>query len=617
MSVVDEIKERLDLVEIIGRYVPLLKAGRNFKGVCPFHGEKTPSFFVFPDNQRWHCFGCNKGGDLFTFIMEREGWDFHTTIEELGRQAGVEIRPRTEAENKAVEENERLRAALQATAELYHIWLMKSPQAAGARSYLERRGFTQETLERFHVGYSLSGWDSTRTTLLGKGFTVAEQIKAGILVEKDDGGSFDRFRNRLMIPICDRHGLVVGFGGRALAPDDQPKYMNSPQTPLFDKSKILFGMHLARDAIRDSGSVVIVEGYMDVMIAHQGGFANVVAPMGTALTETHLRQLQRMTRRFILALDPDAAGIEATMRGMEVARDTLDRQMEAVFDPQGLVGYEGRLQADIRALTLPDGLDPDELILQDPDRWRQMVADSQPIVRFYFQQLLQREDPREPKGKARIVDAMLPLLRDLSNSVEREAYAQEIALKLGLDARSLLDRLRARDRAEAVRREAQVTAPGKKTQRADLEAYILQLLIRYPPLLERVYIRLVEMEMLPLQTEDFSPSARLIYEAWLEVMGNPEQELEALLPPDLQEQVRTWQQAPLPELPLNQWESDLMRVILRVREKQLDDMKRQIQTLLTEAQADGDAQTTLYYAAHLQELSINRLQVQQALARKL
>ncbi len=615
MSVVDEIKERLDIAEVIGRYVHLQKAGRNLKGLCPFHSEKTPSFFVFPEGQGWHCFGCNRGGDLFTFVMEREGWDFRTTLEELARQAGVELRPRTPTEVQAAAEGDRLRAALEAAAGYYHTLLLTAPQAAFARDYLKRRGFVPETITHFQLGYSLSSWDALRTELFGQGFTVEEMVKAGLLVEKEGGGTYDRFRNRLMIPIYDRQGRIVAFGSRALAPEDQPKYMNSPQTPLFDKSRVLFGLHHATQAIRQADMAVIVEGYMDVMIAHQAGYANVVAPMGTALTEAHLKQLQRLTHRFILALDPDAAGIEATLRGLDVARETLDRQWEAIFDPRGLVGYEGRLQADIRVLSLPDGLDPDELILQAPARWEQLIGASQPVIRFYFQQLLQRENPQEPKGKARIVDALLPLLRDIADGVEREAYAQEIALRLGLDARTLLDRLRARDRAEAVRREAAVAAPGRQAHTADLESYALTLLMRYSDLPARADARLAELGLEPLQSSDFSPTYRLIWEAWLEVLRNPEAELRSLLPPDLQPQAQQWLSTPLSDLGMEQAERELFRTILRLRERQLRAMLQQLQGLVAEAQAEGDLKATRY-AATLKALHQTLNQVQQALGRR-
>jgi len=624
MSVVDEVKDRLDIVEVIGRHVHLQKSGRYFKGLCPFHTEKTPSFFVFPDTQGWHCFGCNKGGDLFNFVMDFEGLDFRTALEELARQAGVELRPRTPEQVEAESESERLRLLLEAAAAYYHTLLLTAPQAAHARAYVEKRGFTRETLETFQLGYSLNDWDATRTYLFGKGFSVEEQVKAGMLVEREGGGTYDRFRNRLMIPICDRRGRVIAFGGRVLAlshrdPDAQPKYINSPQTMLFDKSNVLYGYHLANQAIREADAAIIVEGYMDVMIPHQAGYKNVVAPMGTALTEGHLQQLQRLTKRFILALDPDAAGIHGTLQGLETARQTLDREWDAVFDPRGLVGVEGRLKADIRVVTLPEGRDPDELILEDPARWEKLVADSQPIVRFVFEQLLQQEDPHEPKGKARIVDAMLPLLNDIGDSVEREAYVQDIALRLGLDARGLLDRLRVRERAQAVRRQSAVRAPGlaspgRTSPVDDLEAYLLTLLMRYPESLTLADAQLDAAQLERINDDDFSGTSRLIWLGWLELGEHPELELTDVLPEDLLEQVHTWIASPLPDMPLDQWARDAVRTVLRLREKRLRDISKHTQSLVAEAQGEGDLKAERYLTA-LQSLSETLCRVQQALSR--
>lgn len=598
MSVIETIKERLDVTEIVGRTVQLQRAGRNYKGLCPFHSEKTPSFYVFPDSQRWQCFGCNKGGDIFAFVMETQGLDFRAALEELGRQAGVEVRPLTPAQIQAGAEVERLLALHQAAADYFHTLLRSAPQAAQARAYLQRRGFKTATIETFQLGYSLRSWDALRTHLLGQGFNVEEMIKAGLLVEKEDGGTYDRFRDRLMIPIRDRRGRVIAFGGRVLHPDDEPKYMNSPQTPLFDKSQVLFGLDLASQAIREADAAIIVEGYMDVMIPHQEGYRNVVAPMGTALTEAQLKQLHRLTRHFIMALDPDAAGIQATLRGLETARQTLEREWEPVFDARGLIGHEGRLNVEIRVATLPDGLDPDELVLRAPERWAQLLREAQPVVRFFFSQLLQQENPHEPKGKARIVDAMLPLLRDISNSIEREAYTQEIALQLGLDARMLLERLHVSERAEAVRREQ--GRRRSEAQTPDQETYALRLLYTYPALLERVDMALVAYDLAPLSDEDFSLEGRLLWLALLELLENPALELEELLPSDLAARVHAWTQNPLPEKPLEEWERDLLRTILWLRERRLRRYNEEVRTLLLEAQAAGDPKGTPYAQTMIQ-----------------
>ena len=614
MSVVDEIKTRLELTEVVGKVVQLKKAGRNHKGLCPFHSEKTPSFIVFPDSQNWHCFGCGKGGDVFSFVMEYEGWDFRTALEELGRQAGVEIQKRTPAQIQATKENDRLRAALEAAASYYHTLLHSAPQAKRARDYLKKRGFNAETVKKFRLGYSLNSWSAMRAELRGQGFSVEELVKAGLLVQKENGNTYDRFRDRVMIPISDRRGRVIAFGGRVLNPDDQPKYLNSPQTPLFDKSGVLYGLDVASRAIHSEDAVIIVEGYMDVMIPYQAGYRNVVAPMGTALTEAHLRLLQHLTKNFILALDPDAAGVHATLRSLDTARETLDRQWDAVFNPRGLLGFESQLDADFRVVLLPEGVDPDELILADRAAWEELLANAQPIVRFYFQQLLQQENPEEPKGKAHIVDAMLPLLRDISNGVEREAYAQEIAMRLKLNPQMLLDRLRAHERVERVRRNQarSATAPQQETQPTELGSHTLHSLLHHPELLEQVDVALVELEQPPLRDEDFALENRLIWESWLTTLVDPAQRLTELLLPDTAEKVENWMKNPPRQETLSQLKRDLVRTILAIRERQIHQELTRLQSLVVESQAQGDLKIQRY-AKTLQEIHLRLRSVQRAL----
>ncbi len=613
MGVVDEVKDRLDVTDFIGRHVHLKKSGRSFKGLCPFHHEKTPSFYVFPETQTWHCFGCGRGGDIFNFVMEYEGLDFRAALEELARQAGVEIKPQTPEQRQAETEAERLLSVLEAATEYFHQLLLSAPQAETARAYLQKRGFTKETIQTFRLGYSLRSWDALRSHLTAQGFSIPDLLKVGLLVEKERGGTYDRFRDRLMIPICDRRGRVIAFGGRVLNPEDSPKYINSPKTPLFDKSSVLFGYHLAGRAIREQDAVVIVEGYMDVMIPHQAGFRNVVAPMGTALTEAHLRQLQRLTKKFILAMDPDAAGIHAVLQGLEVSRQTLEREWTPVFDPRGLIGYEDRLGAEIRAVTLPGGLDPDEIILRDPQQWADLIEHSQPIVWFYFEQLLQQIDPHEPKGKARIVDAMIPLLADIADNVEREGYVQDIALKLGLDVRTLAGRLRTRERAAAVRRQAAARAPDRSRSVEDIEAYALTVLMHFPELLAIVNDALQAESQPPVHSEDFSGVYRHIWDAWLELTEHPELELRDLLPDEVVQKVAGWLTTPLPDRSQDLWARDVTFTILRMRKRRLSEHISHVTTLITENQAAGDL-TGGQYALAMTDLTRSLSQVQLALS---
>lgn len=359
MTDTQEIKNRLDLVDVVQDYgVQLRKSGRNYAGFCPFHANtRTPAFYVFPESQTWRCFGaCAEGGDVFSFVMKKNGWDFRETLVDLARRAGVtleETRPK-DAAREAIED--RQVALLDAASNYYHQLLLHAPQAEAARRYVSDRGLNDDTVNAFRLGFALDSWDAAKTHFTGQGYSEEELLAVGLLTEHEERHTrYDRFRGRFMIPIRDLDGRVVGFGARTLDPDGIPKYLNSPQTALFDKGHLIFNLDMARRHIRDAREVVLVEGYLDVMTAWQHGFRNVVAQMGTALTETQLRLLQKHSKRFVLALDPDAAGAKATLRSLQLARETLDRELDVRFDARGLVQLEGRLRADIRVVTLPEG----------------------------------------------------------------------------------------------------------------------------------------------------------------------------------------------------------------------------------------------------------------------
>jgi len=623
VSVIDEIKDRLDVVEVISSYVPLQKSGRNYKALCPFHSEKTPSFVVFPDSQRWHCFGaCSEGGDVFTFVMKREGWDFRTALEELARRAGVELRPRTPAQAQAEEKADRLREILAVAAKYYHHLLRHAPEAEVARAYVARRGLSEETVERFLLGYSLPGWERTRAHLTEQGYSVEELIEAGLLVQREDGsGGYDRFRDRLMIPIRDARGHVSGFGARTLDPEGVPKYINSPQTRLFDKSRTLYGLDLARQAIRREEQAIIVEGYMDVMQAHQAGFANVVAQMGTALTEPQLRQLQRYTHRLVLALDPDAAGVQATLRGVEVAREVLEKEWEPVFDPRGLVGHEARLGAEIRVLKLPRGQDPDDLIREDVERWAALAEQAIPVVDFYLQLLLEETDLDDTKAKAQVVDALLPVLQAVANPVERQDYVQKVARALRVDARAVQSRLHSTRRARPERRRGRAEEQAlPQTAAADLEGYCLSALLQRPGTLAQLNAALQESQLEPLSEQDFQDAGyRAIFQVWESLLATdrpvPLEALQEQLPTELHvrlEELHTFDETDLGE---EQLARDISLTLLRMRERNLRRLGRELNFLTLEAQEEGDMRAEQYTSA-LQAYTETLLRTQQALAQR-
>ncbi len=521
---VEEIKERLDIVEVIGKYVPLKKTGHNFKGLCPFHPEKTPSFIVFPDDGHYHCFGCGQNGDIFTFVMKRENLEFSDALRLLADQAGVTLISAPEA---IVEDRtrDRLREINAAAAHYYHNLLLKSTEGKIARDFLARRGVNDHTIAGWELGYSLDSWDALTHYLTGKGYSIDDLLAAGLVRSKEDGGRrvgaeehgssgdaetgghaddgprppspvprppsppvhvYDYFRRRVMFPIRDAKGNVTGFGARTLG-DDQPKFLNSPQTLLFDKSASLYGIDHAKDTIRSGGQAVIVEGYLDVLIAHQMGITNVVASLGTSLTERQLGILKKLGKRLILALDADVAGDEATLRGLAVAREVMDEAMP-VTNRLGLIHFEYRLGVDLRILSLPRGEDPDEVILRSVAEWQQLVRNSLSVGDFYFNLIASRQDLSTPKGKSAAVDQLLTLLREIDDHVARAHYLSRLAALVQIDERVLQQQLLT-IRPKTVRRTAQagpVATPEKERKRTSVEDYCLSLLLRNPELYWKV-----------------------------------------------------------------------------------------------------------------------------------
>ncbi|MCC6973016.1 MAG: DNA primase [Anaerolineae bacterium] len=441
MSVVEEIKARLDIVQFISQYVPLKKAGRNFTAPCPFHIERTPSFVVFPETQGWHCFGaCGEGGDIFNFVMKRENLDFPAAVQFLADKAGIEVKPRTDEQRRIDEHRDKLRGLVEEAVKYYHQLLVSAPEAAHAREYVRRRGLSDETILKFQLGYAPRDWDAALTHLNQIGYQSDDLIEIGCAIRNDAGRIYDRFRDRLMIPICDERGKHIGFGARALRAGDEPKYLNSPQTPLFDKSATLFALHLARPAIREQEVAVIVEGYMDAITAHQAGFTNVIAQMGTALTKPQLRQLSAFAKRLILALDADAAGVRATMRGLNVMRESSESHA-IYFDPATVIRQASRFDLEIQVATVPEGKDPDDLIRKDPEAWRTLIQMAQPVSDYVISVGTAHLTPESSLSEREAVARdLLPILVATENDLARQANVQQLAYKLRLGSgRALLE----------------------------------------------------------------------------------------------------------------------------------------------------------------------------------
>jgi DNA primase len=484
-GIVAEIKSKLPVADIVGETVALKRAGTVHKGLCPFHAEKTPSFIVTPDRETWHCFGCGEHGDIFTFLMRRDGLDFREALARLAEKAGVELSEHTAREDR---HRRRLREALEAAIAWYREVLLQANQAERARSYLAERGLNDETLERFGIGYALNTWEALTKRLRARGFTDAELTAAGLVSPSNRGGVYDRFRGRIIIPIRDASGRAIGLGGRILPDAEGPKYLNSPATALFDKSRTLYGIDLAKGAIRREKLAVIVEGYTDVMAAHQAGFGNVVASLGTALTAGQVELANRYADAVALAYDVDLAGETATQRG--------------------LLEELGPVVSKVRVIRIPAGKDPDELIRTDTDQWSQAVAEAAELLPYFMQRAASEVDLRQAQGRSGYARRMLDLLRRLPDRVEQDSYIPQLAQLAGIDERVLREDLARGGRPGPIRPAVDAQQQGRdgESRLTPLERQALTLLLLSPTLAGE----LEAGERLPFRDE----SARALGEAW-------------------------------------------------------------------------------------------------------
>lgn len=416
----EEIRRRIDVVDLVGESLQLKPAGGgSFKAICPFHTEKTPSLYVSREKQIWHCFGCGEGGDIFSFIMKMEGVEFSEALRTLAKKAGVEV-PRYDTVRS--NENERLIRVNEFAAACYRKILSDSPMASEARNYVERRGITSDLLEKFGIGFAPDAWDTLAGLLDKKNIPAKDAERAGLLLPRRSGSGFiDRFRNRLMIPLRDARGQTVGFTGRAMpgAKDNEgPKYLNSPETPVYHKSELLFGLDLAKRAIKLEKAVIIVEGNLDVVASHKAGVENVVASSGTALTETQLDSLRRLTDTLVFSFDQDAAGFNAAQRGIRLARQKDFQIKVALLPPEA-------------------GKDPDEAVQKDPALWRNAVFKTIPVMEYLIERATKGKDLSQVEVKREVSDLFLPELALIQNVVEKEHWLQNIADLLRTDLKVL------------------------------------------------------------------------------------------------------------------------------------------------------------------------------------
>lgn len=420
---VERLRAESDIVSIISQYVSLKKKGKNYWGCCPFHNEKSPSFSVTPDKGFFYCFGCQSGGNVFTFLMKMENMAFPEAVKLLANKLNIPVpeKEKTEKERQIERERVTLFRANELARDFFYACLTKTNFAEGARKYLERRGITQEAVKQFGLGFAPPAWDKLVNGISTRGIQLETMIKAGLAAERNSGeGAYDRFRNRIMFPICDLRGRVVGFGGRVLD-DSQPKYLNSPETLVFNKRHILFGLNLADKFIRETGQAIVVEGYMDVIAAHSAGVKNTVASLGTAFTLEQAKSL-RSVHEIVFAYDSDAAGQNATLRALEIAK---------------------KLGITIKVIAIPDGKDPDEYIRKHgAESFKQLVAESLSLVEYSLRSSLQTIDYSTLEGKVAVVNKMIPVLASLDNAVEINEYITQTSQALSIDESSIRSELR-------------------------------------------------------------------------------------------------------------------------------------------------------------------------------
>ncbi len=440
---ITEIREANDIVEVISNYVSLKKGGANYKGLCPFHSEKTPSFMVSPAKQIFHCFGCGEGGNVIHFMMKQEKMHFPDAVTALAERCGKPLPTleRVPEDPARKEEKARLYDINRAACEFFRKERLGNPAAL---RYLKDRGIRDESLSTFAIGYAPDAWESLNRHLTRQGFKTREQEQAGLVLQRQKGdGVYDRFRNRVIFPIVDIYGRPFGFGGRVLD-DSTPKYLNSPETPIFDKGANLYGLNLAYEAVRKQDYVLLVEGYLDVITAHQEGILNIVATLGTALTERHLRKLRRYTRNLALFFDSDAAGLKAAERSFDLCV------------PAGM---------KVKVVVLPDGEDPDSFIRAEGKAgFSEAMSGARPIMDFMMEQSTGGKTPETVEEKVAVTEKLAPLLARIPDAVEQELYLKKAAALLGVEASTLLKKLQSGRRRSSPGKNA-VEKPDEETRK--------------------------------------------------------------------------------------------------------------------------------------------------------
>ncbi|MDA8204652.1 MAG: DNA primase [Thermaerobacter sp.] len=462
---IDSVRQAIDIVEVVGRHVVLKRKGRHWWGLCPFHAEKTPSFSVDAEQQLFYCFGCQQGGTAFTFLMKLEGREFRDVVESLAQEAGIPLPDQLGGARP--DPHKRLKAVLEWTQEFFQQSFRQNE--AMVREYLDARGVDARMVERFLIGYAPDNWHGLKDFLQHRGVSLAEMVEAGVAVKRDQGGGYDRWRGRLMFPIWDREGQVVAFGGRALDPGQEPKYLNSPETPLFHKGQVLYASHLARPSWRKGSAALIVEGYFDVVACHQAGQTQAVGQLGTALTDLQARFISRYTEEVHLLLDQDAAGVDAMRRAFLVLSG---------------VGLK------VNVVTLPDGFkDPSELVQKEGvDALVDRILNAAPYVEHEIERAQRFGGLVSPRRQAETVEHLKPLIRAVKDPIERVGYMEMLAKTLRVHPEILTQSFGSSQEVQHTiaknRHNMGVTAPARRGQ--PTEVRLLAALRRHPDYTERI-----------------------------------------------------------------------------------------------------------------------------------
>lgn len=590
---VAEVRERTEIVDLVSSYVQLKKTGRSYKGLCPFHQEKTPSFVVFPESGNFHCFGCGRGGDVFTFYMGVEHVEFRDALQELAKRAGIELSSAPSLPPEVDAHRNRLIELNEMAAAFYANVLRNTAAGAPGRAILDQRGVSTETAEHFGLGFAPDG-DALLRYLGQRGVDTKMAVEAGLVVERDNGAFRDRFWNRLLFPIRTREGRTVGFGGRAMG-DAMPKYLNSAQSAIFDKSALLYGLDLAQDAIRRADQVVIVEGYMDAIAAHQFGYANVVAAMGTAVTEQQIGLVKRLSRNIVLALDADAAGQGATIRSLEMLPSALDHELKSIDasrasdrpDAERLMIWQRQFKTNISIVRLPQGKDPDELIRLNPESWPSVVATATRFLDFYIDAQISSIDLTDGAAKSAALRHLAPLIEASGDKTIQDHYVGIVARKLQISENRVREEIKSIAIRSRVRRSSEFAPPVPTSQRASNENHLLALLLRYRSICQAI------LDLVPVEDLADARNREL-----LRVLKDPEIPLDLapeLIVAGLDDLVADHAEALLERLDQTprqfpaQIERDARRALIRLEKERFDYLMTQLQNSITAAEAADDA----------------------------